>query len=56
MTQQEFIIRIIATPCEKCPIEIYCRLCVAFSCHSTASKYYSTHKRPGEDFKWPTKT
>lgn len=55
MTQQEFVNRIMGTPCEECPIEIYCRICKAFSCHSTARQYYVTHKRPKEVFKWPDK-
>ncbi len=56
MTLQEFTGRIMATPCEKCPIEIYCQLCTAFSCHSTARQYYASHKRQEEEFRWPDKT
>lgn len=55
MTLQEFMGRIMATPCEKCPIETYCQLYTAFSCHSTARQYYASHKRQEEDFKWPDK-
>ena len=43
MEMRQFVAKILATPCEKCPIKIYCEMCVAFSCHSTAHKYYLSH-------------
>ena len=43
MEMRQFVAKILATPCEKCPIKIYCEICVAFSCHSTAHKYYLSH-------------
>ena len=43
MEMRQFVAKILATPCEKCPIKIYCEMCVAFSCHSTARKYYLSH-------------
>ena len=43
MEMKEFVAKILATPCEICPIKIYCKMCVAFSCHSTAHKYYLSH-------------
>ena len=43
MEMEQFVIKILATPCEKCPIKIYCKMCRAFSCHATAHKYYLSH-------------
>lgn len=43
MEMRQFVAKILATPCEKCPIKIYCEMCIAFSCHSTAHKYYLSH-------------
>ena len=43
MEMRQFVAKILATPCEKCPIKTYCEMCVAFSCHSTARKYYLSH-------------
>ena len=44
MTKAEFIKLIFQTPCEKCPISIYCKMCVAITCCQVARKYYRTHK------------
>ena len=44
MTKAEFVKMIFQTPCEKCPISIYCKMCVAITCCQVARKYYSTHK------------
>ena len=43
MEMKQFVIKILATPCEKCPIKIYCGMRKAFSCHATARKYYLSH-------------
>lgn len=43
MEMREFVAKILATPCEICPIKTYCEICRSFSCHSTAHKYYFTH-------------
>lgn len=41
MTKEEFISRIYNTPCESCPIRLFCRNNASFSCHSTARQYYN---------------
>lgn len=43
MEMKQFVNKILATPCEVCPIKIYCEMCRTFSCHSTAHRYYLSH-------------
>lgn len=44
MTKQEFMLKILHTPCEKCPIKEFCSLLPNLSCTTIAKKYYETHK------------
>lgn len=43
MTLKQFVAYILATPCEKCPITIFCSVYRSNYCHATAHKYYLTH-------------
>lgn len=43
MEMKQFVNKILATPCEVCPIKIYCGMCRTYSCHSTAHRYYLSH-------------
>lgn len=55
MTKSQFIAKTISTPCEDCPITIFCEACDYFSCGQVASRYYNTHKDERGVFKCPEK-
>lgn len=48
MTKRQFVEKIFSTPCEKCPISIYCKMCIAITCCQVARKYYESHNTKGE--------
>lgn len=54
MKKSEFVARLFETPCESCPIQIFCRASRTFSCSSTARKYYDLVSNGEEGLQWPT--
>lgn len=42
MEKAEFIKKVFTTPCEQCPIDLYCECSKAQACHIVASDYYDT--------------
>ena len=50
--REQFIHRILWCDCDHCPIKIYCEMCAALSCASTAKQYYESHQKGGV-FVWP---
>ena len=53
MTCKQFCAKILYTPCEDCPIDIYCKLKPYLSCTLTAVDYYRKHSSGKVEFKWP---
>lgn len=53
LNKREFIRHIYDTPCDVCPIAVYCKEVFTISCTSTAAHYFNTHSKEGEGVKWP---
>ena len=54
MKRSDFVTKILATPCEKCPIEGYCRIAKTFSCNMTARTYFNIIAKGKEELPWHT--
>lgn len=56
MTRPEFVNRIFSTPCQKCPISIFCKIAPTHSCVETARLYFIKHYPKGGVFHCPAHT
>lgn len=56
MEKSIFVNHILYTPCEQCPIEIYCKCSRAQACHTTAGEYYDLIISLRGVFVWPKET
>lgn len=58
MTRRQFVARIFDTPCEKCPIQFYCRSGPLYNqyriqmCTNTAAAFYRQYKEVFESGKY----
>lgn len=54
MNRAQFVTKIMNTPCEKCPIQGYCKIAKTFSCNMTARQYFKLISQGKEDVPWHT--
>lgn len=55
LNKREFIKHIYDTPCDVCPIAVYCKEVSTISCTSTAAHYFNSHTKDGREIKCPAR-